>query len=119
MKILLVGRFCWCFANISAEQVITCKKEVFDGVPGCRFSGVTIGPNENVSIKTDPKDADVNSITWVEFEESSVYSAHQRSSRNSRIWKDLMLVVKTSRKSKRTPLEMEKIYRRSIWQEMH
>jgi hypothetical protein len=74
MKILLAGIFYWCFANISAEQVITCKKEIFDGVPGCRFSGVTLGPNENVSIKTDPEDADVNSITWVEFSESSIHS---------------------------------------------
>jgi hypothetical protein len=73
--ILLVGIFFWCFANILAEQkTITCKVETIQGQPGCRFSGVKIGPNEAFSIKTDPEDADVNSIIVVEFKSSSIHS---------------------------------------------
>ncbi len=62
------------FFNISAQKTITCKKVIYIGQVACKFSGVTIGPNEAVSIKTDPTNLDVNSIIWVEFEESSIHS---------------------------------------------
>jgi hypothetical protein len=38
------------------------------------FSGVTLGPNKAVSIKTDPANLDVTSITTVYFLDSSIHS---------------------------------------------
>jgi hypothetical protein len=40
----------------------------------CRFSGVTIGPNEAVRIEVDPAKTDVNGIIYVEFKGSSIHS---------------------------------------------
>jgi hypothetical protein len=40
----------------------------------CLFKYVAIGPNETVSIKTDPEDADVNLVTDIVFFLSSIYS---------------------------------------------
>jgi hypothetical protein len=62
------------FVNILAQKTITCKKGEFEGHPTCIFKGVTIGPNEAVSIKTDPANLDVNSITFVNFDLSSIHS---------------------------------------------
>jgi hypothetical protein len=74
MKIVILsGILFLLFANISAQKTITCKKGTFEG-PACLFSGVTIGPNEAVSIKTDPENLDVNSITAVNFDSSSIHS---------------------------------------------
>jgi hypothetical protein len=75
MKIvLLVGILFLFFANIWAEKTITCK--VSDNNPSvCIFSDETIGENDTVSVTTNPTDADVNSITSVEFRSSSsIYS---------------------------------------------
>jgi hypothetical protein len=41
---------------------------------GCEFSEVSIGPNEAISIKTDPADADVSTKTYVQFVRSSIHS---------------------------------------------
>jgi hypothetical protein len=62
-------------ANILAEKTITCEvKEVDDGRT-CLFSGVTIGADETVStIKTDPGATDADTITKVQFSESSIHS---------------------------------------------
>ncbi len=72
--ILLVGILFLCCVNISAQKTITCKKGELEGYPACIFSGVTIEKNEAVSIKTDPTNLDVNSITAVVFESSSIHS---------------------------------------------
>jgi hypothetical protein len=57
--ILLIGILCLSLVNVSADQTITC--ELPPNTPtGCYISSVTIGPNETVSIKTDPEDADAN-----------------------------------------------------------
>ncbi len=72
--ILLVGILCLASANISAEKVITCKKERVYPEASCHFSGVTIGPNETVTIRTDPVDLSVNTITEIMIVESSIYS---------------------------------------------
>jgi hypothetical protein len=75
MKIVILsGIFLLLFANISAQKTITCKKETFEGHPACIFRGVTIGPNEAVTIKTNPANLVVNSITAVSFESSSIHS---------------------------------------------
>jgi hypothetical protein len=75
MKIVILsGILFLLFVNISAQKTITCKLGEFEGHPACIFSGVTIGPNEAVSIETDPEDLDVNSITAVNFESSSIHS---------------------------------------------
>jgi hypothetical protein len=71
--ILLIGILCLSLVNVSADQTITC--ELPPNTPtGCYISSVTIGPNETVSIKTDPEDADANSITFVQFTRSSLYA---------------------------------------------
>jgi hypothetical protein len=76
MILLSVGIFLLSLGNILAEKVITC--EALDLVIGhwlgCRFSGVTIGPNETITIKTDPADLDVNSVNFVDFVSSSIHS---------------------------------------------
>jgi Leucine-rich repeat (LRR) protein len=72
--VIFSGIFLWCLANSSAAKTITCKKETIDGHLGCRFSGVSIGPNETVSIKTDPENADPKTITRVDFSSSSIHS---------------------------------------------
>jgi hypothetical protein len=77
MKIILLSvviLFLSLAQNILAEKVITCKLDTVLDYTRCRFSGVTIRRNEAVSIKTDPEDLDVNSITCVDFAASSVYS---------------------------------------------
>ncbi len=62
-------------ANILAEKTITCEVKEVDGHRECLFSGVTIGANETVStIKTDPEDTDAETITKVQFSESSIHS---------------------------------------------
>jgi hypothetical protein len=68
--ILLIGIFCLLLVNILAEQTITCK------VSGrlCTFYGVTLGPNETISIKTDPANAGISTIEWVQFSSSSIHS---------------------------------------------
>ncbi len=78
MKIvLLVGIFFWCFVNCLAQKTITCKSETIQNYPTCLFSGVTLGPNETVSINSNPEDLDVNSITRVDFSSSSIHSVPQ------------------------------------------
>jgi hypothetical protein len=73
-KILLsVVILCLFLANSLAEQTITCKKPS-NSQTKCEFSGVTIGPNEAVSIKIYPADLDVKTITWVQFLSSSIHS---------------------------------------------
>jgi hypothetical protein len=72
--ILLVEIFCLFLANGLAKQVIICKSKTIENYPGCEISGVTIGKNEAVSIKTDPEDLDVNRIESVKFVDSSIYS---------------------------------------------
>jgi hypothetical protein len=75
MKIVILsGILFLLFVNILAQKTITCKKGEFEGHPACLFSGVTIGPNEAVTIKTDPANLDVNSITAVNFPSSSIHS---------------------------------------------
>jgi hypothetical protein len=72
--ILLVVIFCLFLANGLAKQVITCKSKTIENYPGCEISGVNIGKNEAVSIKTDPEDLDVDRIESVKFVDSSIYS---------------------------------------------
>ncbi len=72
--ILLIVVLLLAFSNSLAEKTITCKKELMIAFSGCRFSNVTIGPNESVTIKTDPADLDVNRIEMVEFSDSSIHS---------------------------------------------
>jgi hypothetical protein len=73
--ILLVGTLCLVFANIAAEQkTITCRKGALNGLPACYFYDVTIGPNETISIKTDPEDFDAGTVAYVEFRTSSIHS---------------------------------------------
>jgi hypothetical protein len=76
MKIILLsGIFCLVFAqNILAEKTITCKVTIVYGETRCTFSRVTIGQNETVTIRTDPVDLSVNTITEVVFDGSSIYS---------------------------------------------
>jgi hypothetical protein len=70
---ILVGVLSSLFANILAEKTITC--EVSDASPTvCDFLEITIGPNGNVTIKTDPDDVDDSQITTVWFRWSSIYS---------------------------------------------
>jgi hypothetical protein len=38
------------------------------------IENVTIGPNETVTIKTDPKFIDASTIQWLYFSSSSIYS---------------------------------------------
>jgi hypothetical protein len=71
--ILLVGILSMFFVNILTQKTITCKVEILQGVT-CLFNYVAIGPNETVSIKYEPEDADVNSVTFVQFSLSSIYS---------------------------------------------
>jgi hypothetical protein len=75
MKIILsVGILFLVFADILADQTITCKltEEIYQ--QDCLFSGITIGQNEAVSIKTDPEDADVSTIGVVKFVGSTIHS---------------------------------------------
>ncbi len=77
MKIILlvtVVLFLTISSGQTADRTITCKKELIIAFSGCRFSNVTIGPNESVTIKTDPADLDVNRIEMVEFSDSSIHS---------------------------------------------
>jgi Leucine-rich repeat (LRR) protein len=60
--------------NVLAEQMITCKVETIDEESVCEFSGVTIGLNEDVSIKTVPEVLNVTTIMHVQFSSSSIYS---------------------------------------------
>ncbi len=72
--ILLIVVLLLDFSNSLAEKTITCKKELIIAFSGCRFSHVTIGPNESVIIRTDSADLDVNRIEMVEFSDSSIHS---------------------------------------------
>jgi Leucine-rich repeat (LRR) protein len=73
--ILLVGIFCLVFVQVLADQkVITCESFKIGDYEGCRFSRVTIGQNETVSIRTNPENLDVNTITLVQFRASSIHS---------------------------------------------
>jgi hypothetical protein len=75
MKIVILsGILFLLFVNILAQKTITCKKGTFEGHPACLFSGLTIGSNETVAIETDPTNLDVNSITAVDFQLSSIHS---------------------------------------------
>ncbi len=75
MKIVILsGILFLLFVDILAQKTITCKSETYVGHPACIFRGVTIGPNEAVTIKTDPANLDVNTITWVVFDSSSIHS---------------------------------------------
>jgi hypothetical protein len=76
MKIILlsVGILSLLFVNILAEKTITCEVQSIDFFHGCKFSGVKIGPNEAVSIKTDPESSDVSKILRVKFVNSSIHS---------------------------------------------
>jgi hypothetical protein len=75
MKIVILsGILFLLFVNILAQKTITCKKETIQNYPTCLFSGVTLGPNEAVTIKTNPENLDVNSITRVDFDSSSIHS---------------------------------------------
>ncbi len=74
-KIVILSEILFLFSvNILAQKTITCKKGTFEGHPACLFSGVTIGPNEAVTIKTDPANLDVNSITAISLSSSSIHS---------------------------------------------
>jgi hypothetical protein len=70
----LLAILCLFFANTLAETTITCKKTILDGQPACDFSDVAIGPNEAVSIKTDPSTLDANSVKSVGFWSSTIHS---------------------------------------------
>jgi hypothetical protein len=61
-------------ANILAAKTITCKNEINEGFEACKFTAIGIGPNETVSIETDPADLNVNAIRLVEIFSSSIYS---------------------------------------------
>jgi Leucine-rich repeat (LRR) protein len=75
MKIvLLVGILFSFLVNISARKMTTLTEEIIDLYLSCRFPGVTIGPNETISIETDPPNMDTNTIKSVEFSSSSVFS---------------------------------------------
>jgi hypothetical protein len=71
--ILLVVVLLLAFSNSLAEKTITCKVPS-NSQSGCMFSGVTLGPNKTVSIKTDPANLAVKSITTVYFLDSSIHS---------------------------------------------
>jgi Leucine-rich repeat (LRR) protein len=79
MKIILliVGIFGWLLGNVLADQVITCKAIRIGFLPGCVFSGQTIEKNDVVSVKTDPEEADANSVKAVQITESSIHSIPQ------------------------------------------
>jgi Leucine-rich repeat (LRR) protein len=75
MKIILLsGFFFLFFVNIFAEKTITCKltEEIYQ--QDCQFSRVTIGPNEAVSVKTDPSYANPITIEKVRIIDSSIHS---------------------------------------------
>jgi hypothetical protein len=75
MKIaLLVGILFLVFANCLAEKTITCENKIVRGQPGCKFSGVSIGLNETVSIQTNPKDLDVDTVEAIDFSDSHLFS---------------------------------------------
>jgi hypothetical protein len=75
MKIILsVGILFLVFANIFADQTITCKVESIQDQSGCHFNDVMVGQNEAIAIATDPADVDVNTITLLVFTSSSIYS---------------------------------------------
>jgi hypothetical protein len=78
MKIIfLIGILSIFLAGNLALQTITCKRETLEGIDGhaaCQISGVRIGPNENISIKTDPENLDVTTIIRVDFSSSSIHS---------------------------------------------
>ncbi len=80
MKILLlVGIFSLSLANISASKTITCNaRSTSNGQPTCLFSNVKIEPNDAITLKTNPEDADVNTIMQVHFWSSSIYSVPQK-----------------------------------------
>jgi hypothetical protein len=81
MKIILlsVGIFCLFLGNILAAKVITCQLKRLEDHPGCLFSGVTIGPNETVSIATDPPNLNkANKVSYVQFVDSSIYSVPRK-----------------------------------------
>jgi hypothetical protein len=73
-QIFSLGILILFLANIVAEKTITCKVKEIDGYKGCRFSGVTIGPNEAISIETDPANVDPGTIELVEFKSDSIHS---------------------------------------------
>jgi hypothetical protein len=65
MKIVILsGILFLLFVNISTQKTITCKVGLIWSDPSCIFSNVTIGPNETVTIKTDPEDADAETINF-------------------------------------------------------
>ncbi len=70
----LLTILCLFFANTLAETTITCKETILDGQPACDFANVTIGPNEAVSIKTDPSNLDAKSVKSVGFWSSTIHS---------------------------------------------
>lgn len=70
--ILLVGIFSLPFINISAEKTI--KLRTIGSERGCTFSGVTIKPNETVSVQIDPGNEDSNKIMYVKISYSSIHS---------------------------------------------
>jgi hypothetical protein len=69
VEILLIS-----LANTSAQKTITCQVYSPRSSPGCSFSEITIGPNETVSIKTDPEDYDANKIVSVGIGWSTIHS---------------------------------------------
>jgi hypothetical protein len=72
--ILLVGILLLSLVNISAEKTITCKADSWHFYPRCHFGGVTVGPDETISVETDPADAKANKIVRVVITDSSIYS---------------------------------------------
>jgi hypothetical protein len=76
--ILLVGILFLVFVQGLADQTITCKVKIVSTQTQCTFPDVKIGPNEAISIATDPADFDANLIDAVLFswssKKSSVYS---------------------------------------------
>jgi hypothetical protein len=74
MKIILsVGTLFLVLGNLFAEKTIACQVLSWD-TRGCVFSGVTIEPNETVSINIYPANVDVSTIQWIQIARSSIYS---------------------------------------------
>jgi hypothetical protein len=72
--ILLVGILFLLFVKNLAAKTITCNVKEIIGFFLYDFEQVTIGPNEAISIATDPADFDPNKITSVSFWRSSIHS---------------------------------------------
>lgn len=64
--------FLWIFlaSRISSQKIITCKFENLK----CTFTKISVGKNEEVIVNVEPSNINVEEVTHVEFESSSIYT---------------------------------------------